>query len=58
MRKRPSKENIKDIMHINEGAFKLRIELAQTKKGFDITIDEWNKAPKSLKTGKSRDPQS
>ena len=45
-------------MNINEDAFKLRIELGKTRKGSDITIDEWNKALKSLKTVKSRDPQN
>ena len=58
MRKRPVKEELKEVLNVNDEKFRIRIEMAKKKKSTPITLEELNRALKSLKTGKSRDPQS
>ena len=57
MRKRTPKEEVKDILNIKEETFKTRLELAKKKKSHPIDVQELDKALKSLKLGKSRDPE-
>ena len=58
MRKRPMKEEVKEILEVKMETFKMRIESAKLKKSPPITMNELEKALKSLKDGKSRDPNS
>ena len=58
MRRRSTKEEFKEIININEDTFRLRIEMSKSKKSDPISMNELNKALKSLKLGKTRDPQS
>ena len=55
--KRPPNEEVKEILNIEEETFKFRLELAKKGKSHPIHIDELEKALKSLKVGKSRDPE-
>ena len=58
MRKRPVKEELEEVLNLNDDTFRLRIEMAKKKKSTPITLEELNRSLKSLKIGKSRDPQS
>ena len=56
MRKRPVKEEVKHINDLNEQLFKKRLEVAKNTKSPPFDMSELDRVLKSLKTGKSKDP--
>ena len=56
MRKRPVKQDIRDIFEDNEKLFKKRVGLAQNVKSDSFSMKELESILKSLMAGKSRDP--
>ena len=58
MRKRPVKEEIKSLMNYSNNLYKQRFRSAKFVESPAFTIDELEVTLKSLKTGKSRDPEN
>ena len=56
MRKRPAKEEVKDILEFNEKLFEIRNKLAKNVKSSSFSMKELEHTLKLLKPGKSRDP--
>ena len=55
MRKRPTHQDVPDIVKIQEETFKMRIEQARKNKSPEFTMAELEKVLKSLKNDKSKD---
>ena len=55
MRKRSTHEDTKEIAHIKETTFSMRIEEASKIKSPDFTMHELEKVLKHIKNGKSKD---
>ena len=58
MRKRPAEEDVKSVINTNKEVFYLRLKLAKLKKSPSFMREELEKVLRSLKTGKSRDPEN
>ena len=58
MRKRQAVEEVKDILKTKKETFALKLEMAKNNKSPPIQMEELEKVLKSLKVGKSRDPDS
>ena len=57
MRKRPVKEDVKNILKLNEQLYQKRFKHAQSVKSPAFTMNELETTLKSLTTEKSRDPE-
>ena len=58
MRKRPVHSDVKDIIDMNKCLFQERIKYAKNVKSSSFTLQELENTLKSLKVGKSRDPEN
>ena len=57
MRKRPVREEVEDIVKINENLFEERLANAKTKKSPAFAMEELDKVLKTLKSEKSKGPE-
>ena len=57
LRHRPVQPGYEEVLNIQEELFKMRLELAKTKKTQPWTMTDLENALKQLKTGKCRDPE-
>ena len=58
MRKRKVKDEVKKIVDLNEKVFKMRVNEARNNISPEFSMDELEKVLKSLKSGKSKDPEN
>ena len=52
MRKRPEKQEVKEILTLKEETFKLRLDMAKKRKSPPIHMEELEKVLKALKVGR------
>ena len=58
MRKRPVKEDVKEIINLNKKLFKHRLTYVKSVKSLQFSMEELTVTLKNLTSGKSRDPEN